>query len=469
MHPSKTAKQVCAFLGLAGYYRKFIKDFTKMAKLLTILTHHKAKFEWTPAHHTAFMTLKDAIIQAPILPYPDPAGRYIVYTDALDNACGAQLSQEHNGAKFAIAFLSHTFTETQRKWSTSEQEAYGVYYAITKWKYYLQGADIIVHNDHKPLAKFLNGKNANNKVNRWGLELATFNITFEWISGAWNKAADCLSRLVKLPNNSKAIVKMLLATNLDGPFNTRSKTSHHHQTTTDTEPSNTQPIKETVTRDLTTVETTQDIMPKPLIANKDETLLQMQKMDPFSKHISKHLLNGKAPKHEADLFTHVKGLLYRHVMDANQKFMALIITKAWKYIVLVEAHDKLGHQGVTCMYCLIKWQCSWKGMNKDIQKYIANCTLCHREKAKVQSYPLQVTEIPGRPFNKVTIDLVTECETSTSGNRHILTIIDHLTGWLEGFPIPDKSTYTIVLTFINHYLPVHMCPWYILLDNGTEF
>ena len=83
-----------------------------------------------------------------------------------------------------IAFLSHTFTETQRKWSTPEQEAYGVYYAITKWNYYLQGADIIVHNDHKPLAKFLNGKNANNKVNRWGLELATYNIMFEWISGA---------------------------------------------------------------------------------------------------------------------------------------------------------------------------------------------------------------------------------------------------------------------------------------------
>ena len=74
-----------------------------------------------------------------------------------------------------------------------------------------------IHNNHKPLAKFLNGKNANNKVNRWGLELATYNITFEWISGARNKAADCLSRLVKLPNNTEAIVMMLIATNSDRP------------------------------------------------------------------------------------------------------------------------------------------------------------------------------------------------------------------------------------------------------------
>ena len=96
-----------------------------------------------------------------------------------DDACRAWLSQEHDGTDFPIAFLSLTFLETQRKWSNTEQEVYGVYYAITKWNYYLQGADIIVQNDHKPLNKFLNGKNAKNKVNRWGLELETYNITFE--------------------------------------------------------------------------------------------------------------------------------------------------------------------------------------------------------------------------------------------------------------------------------------------------
>ena len=80
-----------------------------------------------------------------------------------------------------------------------------------------------------------------------------------------------------------------------------------------------------------------------------------------------------------------------------------------------------------------------------------------------------MTEIPDRPFDKITIDLVTDCEMSTSGNKHILTIIDHLTGWLEAFPIPDKSMDTIVTTVINYYLPVHMCPRYILSDNGMEF
>ena len=79
-----------------------------------------------------------------------------------------------------------------------------------------------------------------------------------------------------------------------------------------------------------------------------------------------------------------------------------------------------------------------------------------------------MTEIPESPFDKIAIDLVTECETSISGNKHILTIIHHITGWLEVFPIPDKSD-TIVSTFINYYLPVHMCPRYILTDNDAEF
>ena len=126
--------------------------------------------------------------------------------------------------EFPIAFLSHTFTETQQKWSTTEQEAYGIYYTITKWNYYLQGADIIVRNDHMPLAQFLNGKNVNNKVNRWSLELATYNISLKWISGAKNKAADCLSRLLKPITTS---VNMLTASSTDGPaFHTRSHTQN---------------------------------------------------------------------------------------------------------------------------------------------------------------------------------------------------------------------------------------------------
>ena len=78
MHPPKTAKQVLAFLGLVVYYRKFIKDFAKMAKPFILLTHHRAKFKWTPVHHTAFLMPKNAVTQVPSLCYSDPVKKYIV-------------------------------------------------------------------------------------------------------------------------------------------------------------------------------------------------------------------------------------------------------------------------------------------------------------------------------------------------------------------------------------------------------
>ena len=152
MHPPVNPKQVRALLKLVGYYRKFIRNFAKIAKPLTMLTRMDVKFEWKDTHQNAFMKLKETIIQAPILRYLDTTKPYIVYTDTSDDACGAQLSQIHDKTKFAVAFLSHTFTDTQRRWSTPEQEAYGIYFAIKKWNYYLQGADIIVRNNHKALA-----------------------------------------------------------------------------------------------------------------------------------------------------------------------------------------------------------------------------------------------------------------------------------------------------------------------------
>ena len=108
-------------------------------------------------------------------------------------------------------------------------------------------------------------------------------------------------------------------------------------------------------------------------------------------------------------------------------------------------------------------------MNKISKNTLQTVHYATEKKPKIQNYPLQDDRDSDRPFDKIAIDLVTECETSTSGNQHILTIIDHLTGWPEAFPIPDKSVDTIVSTFINEYLPVYMCPRYILSDNGTEF
>ena len=177
------------------------------------------------------------------------------------------------------------------------------------------------------------------------------------------------------------MVNMLTVTDTDGPaFNTRSHMKENsHNTTPTPHPDVSPKISPEATPKL-----------KPFTTNRLQALLQMQRTDPFCKHVSKQLLNGKAPQHETDIFTHMKGLLYKHVMDSGKQFLALAIPESWKYTVLVEAHDKLGHQGNSCTYCLIKRQYYWKGMNKDISKIY--CILCTLPKRKSQNSNLPLAD-----------------------------------------------------------------------------
>ena len=306
-----------------------------------MLTHMDDKFEWKETHHCTFMKLKDAIIKAPILRYPDTTKPYIMYTDASDDTSGAQLSHMHEEAEFPVAFLSHMFTDTQQRWSTPEQEAYGIYFTIKKWNYYLQGVDIIVRNDHKPLAQFLNGKNENMKINRWGLELASYNIKFKWISGAKNKATDCLSQLVELPKkhqkNPNGTKPMLI--NMVKVVTSRSGTRN----TTLVEGTKEQPP---LRMDINADNTPRTEVSKETTNNNSEdnsrntSVKEIQSMDPFCKRIMKRLLNKTAPKHELDTFFIHNGLLYRYVSDHSKDFCTLVIPKAWRYTILVETHDK---------------------------------------------------------------------------------------------------------------------------------
>ena len=158
-------------------------------------------------------------------------------------------------------------------------------------------------------------------------------------------AADCLSQLVDVkdtPVPYNASINMAFTSTLDHPA---THTNSETLTPTDTTPPT--DVKSTLNTDKVNA-------PPPFTEDFKDPLQIMQRTDPICKHISKHILNGKAPSHDVDTFSHIKGLLYKHIMDANKKFLALVIPKSWHFIVLIEAHNKLGHQGVNSTYHLIK-------------------------------------------------------------------------------------------------------------------
>ena len=206
MLPPRNPKEVKQFLGLIGYYRKFIPRFSDLARPLNALTRKNTVFEWTQICQESFELLKTSLMTEPILTYPDPNLPYVLFTDASKYAWACVLTQEKThmveGKEIKIlhpiTYMSGLFRGSQMNWACLTKEAYAIYMSIKKLAYYLEDADITLRSDHLPLKKFLAKNTLNSKVNNWAIEISPFQITFEYIKGIKNALADTMSHLINI-------------------------------------------------------------------------------------------------------------------------------------------------------------------------------------------------------------------------------------------------------------------------------
>ena len=201
MPAPRTAKEVKQFLGLIGYYRKFVPRFADISRPLTKLTRHNVVFEWTEQCSKAFNHLRELLMEYPILRYPDPKQGYILYTDASGIGWSGVLTQEHMDDKgkaknHPICYVSGQFRGSQLNWAALTKEAYAIYMSVRRLSFYVTDAEVTIRSDHLPLKKFLNKQTMNSKVNNWAVELEQFRLHLEWIPGTRNLLADSLSRLL---------------------------------------------------------------------------------------------------------------------------------------------------------------------------------------------------------------------------------------------------------------------------------
>ena len=209
MPAPRSPKEIKQFLGLVGYYRKFIPRFSDIAKPLTRLTRHDTLFQWCSKCEFAFQILKDALCTKPILKFPDPQKPYVLFTDASKYAWAGVLTQlyteETKGKAVTthqpVTYVNGLFRGSQLNWAALTKEAYVIYMSVKKLSFYLTDAEITLRSNHLLLKHFLLKNTINSKVNNWAIELETFNITFEHISGVKNTLADTLSRIVKVDSD----------------------------------------------------------------------------------------------------------------------------------------------------------------------------------------------------------------------------------------------------------------------------
>ncbi|XP_078237011.1 uncharacterized protein LOC144584564 [Pogona vitticeps] len=192
-----TKKKVKSFLGLVGYYRKFIPRFSEIAAPLTDLTRKKAddRIPWASDCEAAFQRLKEALINYPVLRAPDFDREFIIYTDASNSGVGAVLCQEdENGDQHPVSYLSRKLRKGERHLATVEKECLAIVYAIQKAKPYIWGRHFVLCTDHSPLQWLKTMKTHNSKLMRWALNLQDYDFEVKVVRGSVNCVADALSR-----------------------------------------------------------------------------------------------------------------------------------------------------------------------------------------------------------------------------------------------------------------------------------
>ncbi|GJW58526.1 putative reverse transcriptase domain-containing protein [Tanacetum coccineum] len=191
----KSPTEIRQFLGLVGYYRRFIEGFSKIAKPMTKLTQKKVKFEWGDKQEATFQLLKQKLCSAPILALPEGSEDFIAYCDASKKGLGAVLMQREK----VISYASRQLKIHEKNYTTHDLELGAVVFALKIWRHYLYGTKCTVFTDHKSLQHILDQKELNMRQRRWLELLSDYDCDIRYHPGKANVVADALSRKEREP------------------------------------------------------------------------------------------------------------------------------------------------------------------------------------------------------------------------------------------------------------------------------
>ena len=465
MPPPTTPKEVRQFLGLVGYYRKFVPKFADIARPLTNLTKLDVPYEWTTRCQEAFEFLKEMLLKEPVLKYPDPSKPYTLFTDASKFAWACVLTQEYehefDGKKrkilHPITYMSGLFKGSQVNWATLTKEAYAIYVSVKKLDHYLQDAEVTLRSDHLPLKSFLQKNTLNTKVNNWAIDITSRcrNIQFEYIKGIKNTLADTMSRLIEItpeieqePEPPGQEFGYDIFETLE-PIET---TTHYINE-----------LKEEI-------QIKQEAIPDDLLPIVDLTESQLediQMKDKFIKNIVNRLVAKQQPEGKP---YYLEGkLLKKYIYDNKQRFEVTVVPPNCAPLLLNLAHDQLGHNGTARTYMLLKRTYYWKGMKTDISNYVKQCKLCQKQNILPVKYVSGHFSAPMAPMEFISMDLIGDFTPSSKGNKYALTVICMLTGYTFCIPIPSKKASDVITAYIDNVYSKFGGSKKILSDNGTEF
>ncbi|KAF5802176.1 putative nucleotidyltransferase, Ribonuclease H [Helianthus annuus] len=402
----KTPTEICSFLGLAGYYRRFIENFSRIAAPLTLLTRRSSKFNWGPKQQESFDTLKQKLSNAPVLTLPDGIDEFVVYCDASHTGMGCVLMQKGK----VIAYASRQLKVHEENYTTHDLELGAVVFALKLWRHYLYGTKCVIYSDHKSLQHLFNQKELNMRQRRWMETLNDYDCEIRYHPGKANVVADALSRKERIKPiriNAKSI-------EVRNSLNER------------------------------------------LLAAQKEAVLEANYPNEKLGVTEEQLSYGK------DGILRLNGRIWVPVFGGLRDVI-LKEAHSSRYSVHPGA-DKM-YQDVKATYWWIGLK---KSIATHVAKCLT-CAQVKAEHQKPSGL-LQQTEIPTWKWEMVTMDFITKLPKTQKGNDTIWVIVDRLTKSAHFLPIRETfSSDMLAQLYVDKIVSLHGVPVSIISDRDTRY